>query len=265
LQTADVPDLQRQVSQELTVVQRTPKIAWISGAFFFDDHNEGQVEITVYPLQIQRRPYAKVGVNAWALFGQATYSVSRRVSFTGGIRYTDQQKDLDNTGGAYRLGTQVLADPASFYDYVDRAAYHAWTPKGSIQVQVSPDTLAYVSATRGFKSGGFNPSAETAGLAFNPEFVWSYEGGVKHTMAGGRARLNTAVFSNAYQDLQVLSFARPGVLDISNAGSATIRGAEVEAAVTARHGLQLAGLRFLARCDLRSLSCPRGGRWRRPA
>ena len=49
LQTSDVPDVQRQVSQELTLVQRTPKLTWIGGAFFFDEHNEGQVEITVYP------------------------------------------------------------------------------------------------------------------------------------------------------------------------------------------------------------------------
>src|SRR4030095_10407128 len=97
LQASDVPDLQRQVSHELTVVQRTPKIRWISGAFFFDDHNEGQVEITVYPLQIQRRPFAKVGVNAWAIFGQTTYSMSRRVSLTGGIRYTDDQNVLEKT------------------------------------------------------------------------------------------------------------------------------------------------------------------------
>ena len=49
LQTSDVPDVQHQVSQELTLVQRTPKLTWIGGAFFFDEHNEGQVEITVYP------------------------------------------------------------------------------------------------------------------------------------------------------------------------------------------------------------------------
>ena len=49
VQTSDVPDLQHQVSQELTLVQRTPKLTWIGGAFFFDEHNEGQVEITLYP------------------------------------------------------------------------------------------------------------------------------------------------------------------------------------------------------------------------
>jgi iron complex outermembrane receptor protein len=243
LQTSDVPDVQRQVSQELTLVQRTPKLTWIGGVFFFDEHNEGQVEITVHPA-VQIRPFAKIGTKARAMFGQATYSLARRVSLTGGVRFTDEQKDLDNTGGVYRLGTAILADLTSFYDYVDNATYQAWTPKGSIQVQVSRDTFVYVSATRGFKSGGFNqfnPTAPEPERAFNPEFAWSFEGGLKRTMAGGRVRVNTAVFSNDYRELQVQSFLRPGVIDISNAGSATIRGIEVEAAAAAGRGVHLAG------------------------
>jgi len=241
LQTSDVPDLQHQVSQELTLVQRKPKLTWLGGAFFFDEHNEGRVEITVFPRQIQTRPFTKVGVKAWAFFGQATYSVSSRVSLTGGLRYTDERKDLDNMGGVYRLGTTILADPTSFYDYADTATYGAWTPKGSIQVQASRDAFVYVSATRGFKSGGFNPSATKPGGAFNPEFAWSYEGGLKRTLAGGRVRVNAAAFSNDYQDLQVQSFVRPGVVDVSNAGAATIRGIEIEAAATAGRALQFAG------------------------
>jgi iron complex outermembrane recepter protein len=244
VQTSDVPDVQRQVSQELTLVQRTPKLTWIGGAFFFDEHHEGQVEITVYPLQTQTRPFAKNGVKAGALFGQATYSLTRGVSLTGGVRYTDERKDLDNTGGVYQLKTTTLAVPTSFYDYVDDAAYQAWTPKGSIQVQVSRDTFVYVSATRGFKSGGFNqfnPTAPESERAFNPEFDWSFEGGLKRTMASGRVRVNTAVFFNDYRDLQVQAFLRPGVIDVSNAGSATIRGIEVEGAAPAGRGVQIAG------------------------
>lgn len=244
LQTSDVPNVQRQVSQELTLVQRTPKLTWIGGGFFFDEHYEGHVEITVYPFRTQTRPFAKIGVKAAALFGQATYSLTRRVSLTGGIRYTDEQKDLDNTGGVYRLGMAILADPTSFYDYVDDATFQAWTPKGSIQMQVSRDTFVYVSATRGFKSGGFNqfnPTAPEPERAFNPEFAWSFEGGLKRTMASGRVRVNMAVFSNDYRDLQVQSFLRPGVIDVSNAGSATIRGIEVQAAAASGRGVQLAG------------------------
>jgi iron complex outermembrane receptor protein len=248
LQTSNVPDLQRQVSQELTIVQRTPTRTWIAGAFFFDDHNEGQVEITVCPFECssaiattQARPFARIGGSARALFSQATFSLSSRVSLTAGVRYTNEQKDLANTGGVYRLGTAILVNPATFYDYVDSASYQAWTPKASIQMQVSRDTFVYVSATRGFKSGGFNPTAPKPGGAFNPEFAWSFEGGLKRTLAGGRVRVNTAAFSNDYQDLQVQSFVGPGVVDVSNAGSATIRGMEVEAAAAAGHGLHLSG------------------------
>jgi hypothetical protein len=60
-------------------------------------------------------------------------------------------------------------------------------------------------------------------------------------MAGGRVRVNTGVFYNDYRDLQVQSFISPGVIDISNAGSATIRGVEVEAAAAFERGVQLAG------------------------
>jgi hypothetical protein len=49
-------------------------------------------------------------------------------------------------------------------------------------MQVSDDTFAYFSAARGFKSGGSNPGVP--GEAVNPEFAWSYEGGVKRTIAG---------------------------------------------------------------------------------
>jgi iron complex outermembrane receptor protein len=49
------------------------------------------------------------------------------------------------------------------------------------------------------------------------------------------------MFYNAYRDLQVQSFVRPAVIDISNAGAASITGVEVEVAATAGRGLQFAG------------------------
>ena len=239
--TTDAPDLQRQVSEELTLAQRTSKLTWIGGAFFFDDHDESPIEITQYGPRIQIRPFSAVDASAWALFGQATYSLSSRLSLTGGVRYSDEQKDIHNTGGVYRLGTTVLANPASFYDFMDRVGYDAWTPKASIQFQASRETFVYFSATRGFKSGGLNVTATKPGGGFRPEFAWSYEAGLKRTMAEGRIRMNTAVFYNDYTDLQVQMFVGPGVVDISNAASATIKGVEVEAAGAAWHGLQLAG------------------------
>ena len=238
-----MPDLQHQFSQELTIVQRTPKLTWIGGVFFFDEHNEGQVEITVYPAT-QIRPFAKIGTKAGALFGQATYSLSRRVSLTGGIRYTDEREGSRQHRRGVPAWDGILADPASFYDYVDNATYQAWTPKASIQVQVRA-TRSSTSPRREVSRAAdstiqppAHPSPSGPSVPSSPGVI---EGGLKRTMAGGRVRVNTAVFSNDYRDLQVQSFLGPGVIDISNAGSATIRGIEVEAAAAAGRGVQLAG------------------------
>jgi iron complex outermembrane receptor protein len=234
-------DVQHQLSEEVTLLHRTPALTWIGGAFVFDEDDDGQIEVTAHPTQTQSRPFAMTGTRAWALFGQATHRVYRRVSVTGGVRYTDERKDIASTGGVYRLGTPVLAVPASFYAFSDRATFHAWTPKAGIQVQTSTDRFLYVSATRGFKSGGFNATASAPGRAFGPELAWSYEGGVKQTMAKGRMRVNTAAFVTDYRDLQVQAFIRPGVTDISNAAAATIKGVELEVAARPWRRLQLAG------------------------
>jgi outer membrane receptor protein involved in Fe transport len=131
----DVPDLQHQVSEELTVARGTSRLTLVGGAFFFRDHNEGHAEITNYLGMIQIRPFAMIDTQAWALFGQATYRASARVSVTGGVRYSDEQKDLDTTGGVYRLGTPTLISPATFYAFVETANFDAWTPKASIQAR----------------------------------------------------------------------------------------------------------------------------------
>jgi iron complex outermembrane receptor protein len=234
-------DVQHQISQEVTVVHRTPALSWIAGAFVFDEDDDGQIEVTAYPTETQSRPFATTGTRARALFGQATYRVWRRVSLTGGGRYTDERKDIASTGGVYRVGTPVLAVPTSFYAFSDRATFHGWTPKVSFQVQASRDTFLYISGARGFKSGGFNPTGNAPGRSFGPESAWSYEAGVKQSIAEGRGRVNAAAFVNNYRDLQVQAFLRPGVVDISNAASARITGVEVEVAATPWRSLQLAG------------------------
>jgi iron complex outermembrane receptor protein len=232
-------DVQHQISEEVTVVHQAPELTWVAGAFLFDEHDAGQIEVTAYPTATQSRPFATTDARASALFGQVTYPLASHLSLTGGLRYTDERKAIASTGGVYQLGTSVLANPASFYAFEDRATYNAWTPKVSLEARASPDRFVYASAARGFKSGGFNPTGNAPGRSFGPESAWSYEGGVKQSIADGRVRLNTAAFVNNYRDLQVQAFLRPGVIDISNAASARIRGVEVEAAAAASGRLQL--------------------------
>ena len=101
--------------------------------------------------------------------------------------------------------------------------------------------LAYVSATRGFKSGGFNPSSTALGRGYAPEWAWSYEGGWKGALMGGRSRFGVAAFVMDYTDLQVQTPIGIGILDIRNAAAATIRGVEVETTSRLGHGFQAGG------------------------
>ena len=105
---------------------------------------------------------------------------------------------------------------------------------GLVRYTATGDAMAYVSAAKGFKSGGFNPSSVQPGRGFAPEWAWSYEAGVKTTFLHGRARMNVAAFDMRYTNLQVQTPIVIGVFDIRNAAAATIRGIEVESAMRLR-------------------------------
>ena len=167
--TTEFREHHRQLSEEVTVVRRTPALTWIAGVYFYDEVNDAPVELSQWPQDrppVQIRPLSTIDARAWALFGEATYALSARVSLTGGIRYTDEHKDAHMSGGVYLRGTQTLAISTSHYDFLDSVSFDAWTPKASVQTQLSGETFAYLSATRGFKSGGFSPTADRPGLAY---------------------------------------------------------------------------------------------------
>ena len=98
------------------------------------------------------------------------------------------------------------------------------TPRFALDFDVSDNAMAYVSATKGFKSGGFQLG--DAG-SFEPEELWSYEAGIESTLMNNRLRANVGVFSYDYSDLQVVEFIG-GVATTSNAGEASVKGIEAE-------------------------------------
>jgi iron complex outermembrane receptor protein len=118
----------------------------------------------------------------------------------------------------------------------------------SIDWQPMKDLMIYARVAKGFKSGGFNGRANsvTETTQYDPETVWSYEGGFKATIAN-QLRLAGAVFRNDYKDFQArvsgTTFDDNGlpvaVLSVLNAGELRIRGAELEASWTPVGGLLL--------------------------
>lgn len=240
LTISHVHEIQHQLSEELTVSQQRPRLTWIGGLFLLHDADRQPTVVTFGEARVENHLVPVVDARSRAVFGQATLAVTPRVSATAGLRYTREHKTIDNTGSLYRLDLPVVLR-ASSYAYTDDISHSAWTPKFGLEVRATEHTLAYFSATRGFKSGGFNLTSPEAGRGYAPEWAWSYEGGLKTDLAQGRTRLAVAAFQTDYHNLQVQTAIRPGVIDISNAAQATIRGVELEAAAQPGRMLRAGG------------------------
>ena len=234
-------EVQHQWSEELTVSGRRPRLSWVGGVFLLEDEDRQPTSVRLEGPRLENRLEPWVEASSSALFGEATLGLTRSLSAVAGLRYTRERKTIENAGGLYPLELPQAPVPGSSYAYTDSISHTEWTPKLALTLKLGERALAYASATRGFKSGGFNPTSTEPGRGYDPEWAWSYEAGLKSTLASGRARLNLAAFHTDYTDLQVQTSIRPGVFDISNAAAATIRGVELEGAWQSERGLSLGG------------------------
>ena len=242
---------QHQLSEEITISHQQPGLTWVGGMFLFSESDHQSFWVDQPAAQFERRLDPRVAATSHAVFGQATVGLTSRLSATAGVRYTHEGKDIDNAGGLYGFDVPYAPISGSVYGYSDSIAHSAWTPKIGLEMKLPNGALAYVSATRGFKSGGFNPSSTAPGRGYAPEWVWSYEGGLKGTLMGGRSRFGTSAFFMDYTNLQVQTPIGIGVFDIRNAAAATIRGIEVEDTSLLRPRHRSRGPSDLARRHLR--------------
>ena len=241
LSTFDQHESQHQLSEEITVSHQQSKLRVVGGVFLFGESDNQPLVSDQFASGAQIRLLPKVDATSRALFGQATVAITSQLSATAGLRYTREGKDITNAGGLYRLDPPGDPIPGSVYEYSDAIRHSAWTPKLGVEMTLPRGALTYVSATRGFKSGGFNPSSNVPGRGFAPEWAWSYEAGFKGVAMNGRSRLGVSAFVMNYTNLQVQTPIQPGVYDISNAAAATVRGVEFENTTRFGHGVEAGG------------------------
>ncbi len=232
-----------QFSQELRLASDPQQgLRWILGAFYFDEQKTGGlglVRASLVPARSFIIP-SKNDTKAWAIFGEMSYDLTERFTLTAGVRYNDEEKDdfsafglvFDVLGLESPAPVTPVGPPRQASD-----SWDAWTPKFGLEYRMSDQVLYYASATRGFKSGGYN-SLQPSNPAYDPEFIWAYELGVKSQLADDRLRLNAAVFNYDYTDLQVSTFLN-NLTFITNAAEATVNGVEVELLARATDRLEL--------------------------
>lgn len=90
--------------------------------------------------------------------------------------------------------------------------------------------MLYATASRGFKSGGFDEFAFPS-RSYNPEYVWNYEVGVKAKAFDNRLTANLTGFMMNYSNLQqTITGLDPGDITFRtvNASTGKIKGVELE-------------------------------------
>lgn len=173
------------------------------------------------------RVFENVKTTSYAIFAEATYDVTDRLSLIAGGRWTYDKKSL--VGGSD-------GDPDFFWNPqpgLRVAASANWdevTWRFGATFNASDDMMFYATASKGFRAGAFEVSQSDPALSdkpVNPETVISYEGGMKSRWANDRIQFNITYFNAKYSNLQF--FVNTGAASITtNAGNATVNGIEAD-------------------------------------
>lgn len=270
-----------QFSQELRLTsQGDGALQWILGAYYLNEDKDGALGLVrenlrnavtgaPLPLGVFIIP-ATNKTDAYAAFAQASYNVTEDIKLTAGIRYSDEKKK--DTNRQYNIFVGPTATAAQVQDglfgglnlanftpaltRIDSKSWDAVTPKFGIDWQATEDVLVYASATRGFKSGGYN-DYQPSNPVFNPEYIWSYEAGVKSDLADGKLRLNAAAFYYDYSDLQVTTFLNSLTL-VANAAQAKVKGLDLEMVAQPQEPVTLGASVSLLDAEYDSFNVPYG-------
>src|SRR3546814_8036797 len=112
-----------------------------------------------------------------AAFAHLNWEFEPTGTLAAGVRWTRDKKEY-----ARSTSTFWGAPFGALNETVAFSAQHDWTavtPSVSLQKAFSDNVMGYVSANRGFKSGGFNGRAntvyDTQHAECDPEYVWTYE------------------------------------------------------------------------------------------
>ncbi|WP_168190207.1 TonB-dependent receptor [Luteithermobacter gelatinilyticus] len=220
------------------------KLDYVVGLYYLDENNVvdfADIFDVGFPLVLADRILSN-STEAWAAYGQFDYHLSEQLTATAGVRYTDEDKTIgyvDNRGGGLTTEAMVAAGIPV------RQNAKVWTPRFVLDYSFDEDISVFVSATRGFKSGGWNARGTTAvaNTPFDPEKIWSYEAGLRSELLDRRLRLNVTAFYSDISELQVVSGVDVGGGNIQfltdNFADMDVKGVEAELYWLVAEGLSI--------------------------
>lgn len=141
------------------------------------------------------------------------------------------------------LSFPTAANPVQLYvPGVNRKKFNNFSPKIGVQLHPNDDVMVYGSYSEGYKTGGWttrlsNPQGNVA-PDFDEEVAETFEVGVKSTLLDRRLQINLAAFTTKYKDVQLNQQVGTSPT-IDNAGTARIKGIELETVLAPVKGLTI--------------------------
>lgn len=249
----------RQFSEELRLASPVDqRLSWVAGLYYLNSdkgrpingtlnildggavahvQNNGLPGVAYYVADQNTRTLSD------AAFVDGILSVTDQFKIDAGVRYTYESKD----GYANLNHSNHFFGPAIAGDFAD--SWTAVTPKLTLSYKPIAPLMIYVTASKGFQSGGFNTQGGDQAslvLPFSSEIVWNYEGGFKFDGLNHRLQVNVSGFTDRYSQLQIIENTTTPAgfyTATTNAGAATVNGVETDSQF-APTGWLILGLRY---------------------
>jgi iron complex outermembrane receptor protein len=285
--TADID----QFSQEIRLAGSRERMRWTAGVYYFESEVVGVIDLGAVEIGDGQAPSCRTtacrppaedwlifyhadydqDTESWAVFGQVEYDLSDALTLILGLRYTDEQRDLellavDLVGGNVPGDVFLDFTKATVGDLTQNDSDN-WTGKVELDWRPADGLLVHGSISRGVKAAGFNTGLLDENDVFNlitpeqvpfdEETLTSYEIGFKSTLADGRVRLNAAAFYYDYKDFQAFAFANLGQIIFNT--DATVNGAEVELVWSPTERIEtLFGVSWINEAQAEDIESPNG-------
>ncbi len=151
-----------------------------------------------------------------------------------------------SAGGQNCLTALAFPDPTNpvrlYPPGVNRRTFSNFAPRVGVQLYPNDDIMVYGNYSEGYKTGGWttrlsNPQGNVA-PTFDEEIAETWEAGFKSTLFNRRLQFNVAAFTTNYRNIQLNQQDGPSPV-IDNAGTARIKGFEIEAVIAPARGLTI--------------------------
>ena len=176
----------------------------------------------------------------YAGFGEVTWTINDQWSLLGGLRYfhstLDSQNETTHPFGGFGTNIPVGVQTNS-------ATGKKTTFKVNLSYKYGAQGLMYATVSQGFRVGGTNPAdlpfASGIPPSFGPDSLINYEIGAKNEFLNRKLRLNAAIYQINWSKIQVQALDNTqAFVFTTNAGTARVRGFELEAEAILAQGLE---------------------------